>query len=301
MTPPDAHHAPARSDKTEDWDARHAQSRAIEQQAGGSFKAVDKVPSAPATAEVRARKLLSRLVTWAEQRCPCDNDQPAICPLCGADVAKDQCLAADVSFPRSLLRDMRLELAQTQNSLTAPASAASFMDGVEAIEAARDRYVAAVDPDPSARTAWQSGAIEDGFRLSLAAVRALTPPAASQDSGADFPKCREPARDVREIVTDIAATGGEPSGEIVQGVAGLLADIGKLRLDLTAERERADRAHGFGTEAHRKWGETAVALAESTARADALQQRVGALEAELLRARVIISQTPTPNAKTEGV
>lgn len=56
------------------------------------------------------REALQKVLTWAEQRCPCVNDEPRICPLCQADVAKDGCLSAENTIPRSLLNDIRAAL-----------------------------------------------------------------------------------------------------------------------------------------------------------------------------------------------
>ncbi|RWO22860.1 hypothetical protein [Mesorhizobium sp.] len=53
------------------------------------------------------REAVNKTLSWAEQRCPCNNDEPRICPLCQADVAKDGCLSAENTIPRQLLHDLR--------------------------------------------------------------------------------------------------------------------------------------------------------------------------------------------------
>lgn len=53
------------------------------------------------------QKLLRDLLHWAETRCPCKNDEPKICPLCGADVEKDACMSAENTVPRDLLVRLR--------------------------------------------------------------------------------------------------------------------------------------------------------------------------------------------------
>jgi hypothetical protein len=45
---------------------------------------------------------LDDIKLWASKRCPCENDEPGICPLCDADVSKDRCMAVDVSFPKRI-------------------------------------------------------------------------------------------------------------------------------------------------------------------------------------------------------
>jgi hypothetical protein len=61
-----------------------------------------------------ANALLRDLQKWASQRCPCNNDEPRICPLCGADVTIDRCGAVDVSFPRDLRARIAKHLEGTQ-------------------------------------------------------------------------------------------------------------------------------------------------------------------------------------------
>lgn len=63
--------------------------------------------------EKALRSTLLAIKTWADQRCPCTNEQPNPCPLCGADANKpgDVCLSAENTFPRDLLRQIRAALA----------------------------------------------------------------------------------------------------------------------------------------------------------------------------------------------
>lgn len=55
-----------------------------------------------------ALDLIARMRSWAERKCPCENEQPNPCPLCGADVDKpnDVCRAVDNTFPDSFVTDM---------------------------------------------------------------------------------------------------------------------------------------------------------------------------------------------------
>ncbi|RWP44250.1 MAG: hypothetical protein EOR04_04850 [Mesorhizobium sp.] len=56
----------------------------------------------------RLEELVSRTLTWAEQRCPCHNEQPNPCPLCGASVENlEACKSAENTIPRDLLVELR--------------------------------------------------------------------------------------------------------------------------------------------------------------------------------------------------
>ena len=62
------------------------------------------------TVQAREQQLIKAVrdtLTWAEQRCPCNDDQPKICPLCGADAAKDACMSAENTIPRHILTQLR--------------------------------------------------------------------------------------------------------------------------------------------------------------------------------------------------
>ena len=65
-------------------------------------------------------KAVRDTLTWAEQRCPCNDDQPKICPLCGADAAKDACMSAENTIPRHILTQLRQCLPVSPLSLGSP-------------------------------------------------------------------------------------------------------------------------------------------------------------------------------------
>ena len=51
-----------------------------------------------------AEKVVCDLLWWAEQKCPCENEEPNPCTLCGASVENlEGCKAADETLPRSWL------------------------------------------------------------------------------------------------------------------------------------------------------------------------------------------------------
>ncbi|RFZ89394.1 hypothetical protein D0Y60_01830 [Shinella sp. WSJ-2] len=55
-----------------------------------------------------SRDVVNSVLTWAEQRCPCHNEQPNPCPLCGASVENlEPCKSAENTIPRHLLADLR--------------------------------------------------------------------------------------------------------------------------------------------------------------------------------------------------
>jgi len=66
-------------------------------------------PPAPAQpVDADARKLLARIEHWASTRCPCHEETPNPCPLCGASVENlEACKAVEETFPRDILRDIR--------------------------------------------------------------------------------------------------------------------------------------------------------------------------------------------------
>ncbi|KQS84278.1 hypothetical protein ASG58_21140 [Rhizobium sp. Leaf383] len=54
------------------------------------------------------RALLRRIEHWAQTKCPCKNEQPNPCPLCGASVENlEPCKAVENIFPRDILRELR--------------------------------------------------------------------------------------------------------------------------------------------------------------------------------------------------
>lgn len=66
-------------------------------------------------------KVIRNVLTWAEQRCPCHNDEPKICPLCLADAAKDACMSAENTIPRHLLTELRSCLPTSPYRIESPA------------------------------------------------------------------------------------------------------------------------------------------------------------------------------------
>ena len=53
-------------------------------------------------------RVLVRVLHWAESRCPCYNEQPNSCPLCGASVENlEACKSAENTLPRDILQDLR--------------------------------------------------------------------------------------------------------------------------------------------------------------------------------------------------
>ena len=56
------------------------------------------------------RGLLADILHWAETRCPCENEEPKICPLCDANVDDPNgiCLSAERTIPPRLLSRLRL-------------------------------------------------------------------------------------------------------------------------------------------------------------------------------------------------
>lgn len=71
-------------------------------------------------AETRVKELeagLRKTVGWAESRCPCVNDEPNPCPLCGASVENlEVCKSAENTLPRQLLIDLRALLSPKDKS-----------------------------------------------------------------------------------------------------------------------------------------------------------------------------------------
>lgn len=55
-----------------------------------------------------AERVVFDLLRWAEAKCPCENETPDPCPLCGASVdGLEGCKAADMTLPASLLHAAR--------------------------------------------------------------------------------------------------------------------------------------------------------------------------------------------------
>lgn len=56
----------------------------------------------------RLRAALGKVEHWAESRCPCSNEEPNPCPLCGASVENlEACKSAENTLPRDLLETIR--------------------------------------------------------------------------------------------------------------------------------------------------------------------------------------------------
>lgn len=72
-------------------------------------------PSSPTPVhlDTLAVRALRAVLTWADQRCPCHNDEPNPCPLCGASVENlEACKSAENTIPRTLLADIRMALSE---------------------------------------------------------------------------------------------------------------------------------------------------------------------------------------------
>lgn len=69
------------------------------------------------------RRVLQAVLMWADQRCPCYNDEPNPCPLCGASVENlEGCKSAENTIPRTLLADIRHALACSRPTPSTPAA-----------------------------------------------------------------------------------------------------------------------------------------------------------------------------------
>ena len=56
----------------------------------------------------QSEQVLRKILHWASSRCPCENEEPNPCPLCGASVENlEACKAVENIFPRDLLREIR--------------------------------------------------------------------------------------------------------------------------------------------------------------------------------------------------
>lgn len=56
------------------------------------------------------------IIRWANAKCPCGNDLPDPCPLCGASAKPGggACKAADETLPPSLLQDARAAISRAE-------------------------------------------------------------------------------------------------------------------------------------------------------------------------------------------
>lgn len=76
----------------------------------------DALAACQAQAAGRIRELTEALqgfVRWANAKCPCENEQPNPCPLCGASIFEG-CKAADQTLPRELLDAARAAIAKAK-------------------------------------------------------------------------------------------------------------------------------------------------------------------------------------------
>lgn len=65
--------------------------------------------------EQALEKALRAFIDWGDRQCPCKNEEPNPCPLCGASVENlEACKAVDSKFPRRLLADARSALIRRQ-------------------------------------------------------------------------------------------------------------------------------------------------------------------------------------------
>ena len=58
----------------------------------------------------RATEALFAVRTWATHKCPCSDNKPDPCPLCGATVATGSCKAVDKVFPEQVLAKINASL-----------------------------------------------------------------------------------------------------------------------------------------------------------------------------------------------
>lgn len=82
---------------------------------------LSKLPSPPSPMGrddvTETEKVVLALLRWADAKCPCENEQPDPCPLCGASVENlDGCKAADNTLPPSLLLAAREVKARIQKT-----------------------------------------------------------------------------------------------------------------------------------------------------------------------------------------
>ncbi len=59
------------------------------------------------------RGALKAFIDWGQQQCPCRDETPDPCPLCGATVAAGRCRAVEAKFPPRILADARTALSRT--------------------------------------------------------------------------------------------------------------------------------------------------------------------------------------------
>lgn len=87
-----------------------------------AIDAISTQPSAPEgkykSALEKARETIDGMLYWAQHRCPCTDEKPDPCTLCGVSVASlEGCKAVDASFPRSSIVAMNEALAAIDEAL----------------------------------------------------------------------------------------------------------------------------------------------------------------------------------------
>lgn len=56
---------------------------------------------------------LQAFISWGTKQCPCENEEPNPCPLCGASVENlETCKAIEAKFPRVILTNARAAIAK---------------------------------------------------------------------------------------------------------------------------------------------------------------------------------------------
>lgn len=75
------------------------------------------IPTAEAEPAVIAAltAALERFLWWGQQQCPCYNDEPNPCPLCGASIENlEGCKAVEAKFPSAILGQAREAIARAK-------------------------------------------------------------------------------------------------------------------------------------------------------------------------------------------
>lgn len=74
---------------------------------------------------------LERFLWWGQQQCPCYNDDPNPCPLCGASIENlEGCKAVEAKFPPAILGQAREAIARAKQTarMTTPALTDTQLD-----------------------------------------------------------------------------------------------------------------------------------------------------------------------------
>jgi hypothetical protein len=71
----------------------------------------------------RLEAALERFLWWGQQQCPCYNDEPSLCPLCGASIENlEGCKAVEAKFPPIILGQAREAIARSKSAKATSAS-----------------------------------------------------------------------------------------------------------------------------------------------------------------------------------